>query len=123
LQGTKTKLILNCADPETAETMAKIIGKQEFVHLAENHSRSRRTGRSGNSRTDSFNEQLRESYAVMPDELANLRDLHGYLKIAQDCAPVRLKPKKFAARARRFVPLVDSATDQNIQDQWRDLEE
>jgi hypothetical protein len=123
LQGTKTKLILNCADPQTAETMAKIIGKQEFRHTAENHSRSRHTGRSGNSRTDSFNEQLRESYAVMPDELANLRDLHGYLKIAQDCAPVRLKPKKFAARARRFVPLPNSSTDQNIQDQWRDLEE
>lgn len=123
LQGTKTKLILNCADPQTAETMAKIIGQQEFHYTAENHSRSRHTGRSGNSRTDSFNEQLRESYAVMPDELANLRDLHGYLKIAQDCAPVKLKPRRFAVRARRFVPLPNSSTDHNIQDQWRDLEE
>jgi hypothetical protein len=123
LQGTKTKLILNCADPQTAETMAKIIGKQEFRYTAENHSRSRRSGSSGNSRTDSFNEQLRESYAVMPDELANLRDLYGYLKIAQDCAPVKLKPKKFAARARRFVSLPNSSTDHNIQDQWRDLED
>ena len=126
LQGTKTKLILNCADPQTAETMAKIIGKQEFHYTAENHSRSRHTGRSGNSRTDSFNEQLRESYAVMPDELANLRDLHGYLKIAQYCAPVRLKPKKFAARARRFVSIQNSATNQgkqSIQDQWSEFEE
>jgi hypothetical protein len=126
LQGTKTKLILNCADPQTAETMAKIIGKQEFHYTAENHSRSRRTGRSGNSRTDSFNEQLRESYAVMPDQLANLPDLKGYLKIAEYCAPVRLKPKKFDARARRFVPLVDSATSykkQSIQDQWSEFEE
>jgi hypothetical protein len=123
LQGTKTKLILNCADPQTAETMAKIIGKQEFLHLAENHSRSRHSGRSGNGRTDSLNEQLRESYAVMPDELANLRDLHGYLKIAQYCSPIKLKPKRFDACARRFVSIQNSATDQNIQDQWRDLAE
>jgi hypothetical protein len=73
-----------------------------------------------------LNEQPRESDAVMPDELANLRDLHGYLKIAEDCAAVKLKPKKFAARARKFVPRIDSATrykKQSIQDQWRDLEE
>jgi hypothetical protein len=70
-----------------------------------------------------LNEQLRESYAVMPDELANLRDLHGYLKIAQHCAPVKLKPRRFAVHTRRFVPLPNSSTDQNIQDQWRDLEE
>jgi Type IV secretion-system coupling protein DNA-binding domain len=125
LQGTKTKLILNCADPQTAETMAKIIGKQEFLHLAENYSRSRHTGRSGNSRTDSLNEQLRESYAVMPDELANLRDLHGYLKIAQYCSPIKLKPKRFDACARRFVSIQNSSTDQgkqSIQDQWSDYQ-
>ena len=126
LQGTKTKLILNCADPQTAEAMAKIIGKQEFRYLAENHSRSRNSGRSGNGRTVTLNEQLRESYAVMPDELGNLPDLQGYLKIAQYCAPIKLKPKKFVPRARKFVPLVDSATKiekQSIEEQWKDFEE
>ncbi|NJO98807.1 MAG: type IV secretion system DNA-binding domain-containing protein [Pleurocapsa sp. CRU_1_2] len=123
LQGTKTKLILNCNDPQTAEAMAKIIGRQEFIHTSENHSRSRHSGRSGNGRTVTLNEQPRESYAVMPDELANLRDLHGYLKIAQDCAPIQLKLKKFAVRARRFVPLPSSSTDLSIEAQWRDLEE
>jgi len=62
----------------------------------------------------------------MPDELANLRDLHGYLKIAQYCSPIKLKPKRFDACARRFVPLPNSSTDQgkqSIQDQWRDLED
>lgn len=86
MQGTKTKLILGCSDPQTAETMAKIIGKQEYRHLTENQSRSRYSVRSGNGRTVTINEQLRESYAVMPDELANLPDLRGYLKIAQYCA-------------------------------------
>ena len=123
LQGTKTKLILNCTDPQTAETMAKVIGKQEIIHIAENRSRSHHSGRSGNGRTVTMNEQLRESYAMMPDELANLPDLKGYLKIAECCASIKLKPKKFAARARRFVSLPSSSTKQSIQEQWRDLEE
>ena len=126
LQGTKTKLILGCADPQTAETMAKIIGRQEYHHTAENQSRSRHTGRSGNGRTDGFNEQLREGYAVMPDQLANLSDLRGYLKIAEYCPPIKLKPKKFTARAKKFVPLTDSATSyekKTIEEQWKDKEE
>ena len=68
LQGIKTKLILNCSDPQTAETMAKVIGKQEYRHLAENRSRSYHTGRNGNGKTITLNEQLRESYAVMPQK-------------------------------------------------------
>ncbi len=105
LQGTKTKLILNCTDPQTAETMAKIIGRQEFIHTSENYSRSHHSGRSGNGRTITRNEQLRESYAVMPDELANLPDLEGYLKIAEYCAPVRLKRRNFAVSTQRFISL------------------
>lgn len=95
LQGTQTKLILRSVDHETAESMADIIGKQEYIHIAENYSRSRRAGRSGNSKTDSFNEQIRESYAVMPDEIKGLSKLSGYLKIDKYCAPVKLKPKNF----------------------------
>lgn len=124
LQGTQTKLILGCADPQTAETMAKVIGRQEYRYTAENQSRSRHTGRSGNGRTDGFNEQLREGYAVMPDQLANLPDLRGYLKIAEYCAPIKLKPKKFTVRAKKFVPLLNLSTDrseQSIQDEWSDL--
>lgn len=126
LQGTKTKLILNCADPQTAETMAKVIGKQEFRYLAENHSHSHSSGRSGHGRTVTLNEQIKESYAVMPDELANLPDLQGYLKIAEYCAPIKLKPKRFPARAKKFVSLADSATsyrEQSIEEQWKDFKE
>ena len=45
------------------------------------------------------------------------------LKIAEYCASIRLKPRKFAARARRFVSLPSSSTKQSIQEQWKDLEE
>ena len=126
LQGTKTKLILGCADPQTAETMAKIIGRQEYRYTAQNQSRSRHTGRSGNGRTDGFNEQLREGYAVMPDQIANLPDLRGYLKIAEYCAPIRLKPRKFTVRAKKFLSLLGLSknnSEQTIEEQWSNLEE
>jgi len=126
LQGTQTKLILRSVDHETAKGMADIIGRQEYKYIAENYSRSRSTGRSGHGRTDSFNEQIRESYAVMPDEIKSLNRLSGYLKIGKDCSPVKLKPRNFYLHARRFVSLSDSSNHQNsksIEEQWRDLEE
>ena len=120
LQGTQTKLILRCPDHETANSMADIIGKQEYIDISENQSRSRHSGRGGNGRTHGFNEQFRESYAIMPDEIKLLPNLEGYLKIDKYCTPVRLKHKKLPVVARNFVPLPDS---QSIQEQWADLEE
>ena len=122
LQGTQTKLILRSVDHETAVSMADIIGKQEYIHIAENYSHSRRAGRIGNSKTDSFNEQIRESYAVMPDEIKSLSKLSGYLKIDQYCAPIKLKPRNFPPRARRYVPF-QNHNQQSIQEQWEDFEE
>ncbi len=117
LQGTKTKLILNCADPQTAETMAKIIGKQESFQVTSN--RSRTTHRGGQNRTVSENEQIKESYAVLPAELQDLPDLKGYFKIAGlPAAAVRVKVKKFPQRIERFVRGQDS-----IQQQWQDFNE
>ena len=117
LQGTKTKLILNCADPQTAETMAKIIGKQESVYVANNRSRSNHRG--GQNRTVSENEQLRESYAVFPSELQDLPDLRGYFKIAGlPAAKVKVKVKKFPQIAHRFVDF-SAKQDETIEQQWR----
>lgn len=121
LQGTKTKLILNCADPQTAETMAKIIGKQESFQVTSN--RSRTTHRGGQNRTVSENEQIRESYAVLPAQLQDLPDLRGYLKIAGfPAAAVKVKVKKFSARIERFVSSTGanhSREHDSIQQQWQ----
>ena len=124
LQGTKTKLILNCADFPTAETMAQILGKQESVYLTSNRSRSTHKGRQ--NRTLSENEQLRESYAVLPAQLQDLPDLRGYLKIAGlPAAAVRVKVEKFPARAERFVPGTQvnfGQGQETIQQQWQRLQ-
>jgi hypothetical protein len=124
LQGTKTKLILNCADPQTAETMAKIIGKQESVQVTSNRSRS--THRGGQNRTVSENEQIKESYAVLPAQLQDLPDLRGYFKIAGlPAAAVRMKVKKFPKRNERFVSSAQTThigqKDETIQQQWQRL--
>ena len=67
------------------------------------------------------NEQLREAYAVMPDEIANLPDLRGYLKIDRYCAPIKLK-QKFLNRARSFVSIPSQGL-RSIEEQWQDFEE
>ena len=120
LQGTKTKLILNCADPQTAETMAKIIGKQESVQLTSN--RSHTTHRGGQNRTVGENEQIKEIYAVLPAELQDLADLRGYFKMASlPAAAVRVKVKKFSRRIERFVYNLKDR-DRSISQQWKKID-
>ena len=119
LQGTKTKLILNCADPQTAETMAQIIGRQEIVYTTNNISRS--SDKNGRGRTLSQNEQLRESYAILPAQLQDLSDLKGYLKIAgHPASAVKVKVKGFPAIANRFIASAAlSQSKATIQQQWQ----
>ena len=124
LQGTKTKLLLNCADPQTAEMMAQIIGKQESVYFTSNRSRSTRG--QNRTRTVSENEQLRESYAVLPAQLQDLPDLKGYLKIAgMPAAAVRVRVEQFREGTKAFVPGtgVNFVPEQEtIQQQWERLQ-
>ncbi|MEO0373974.1 MAG: type IV secretion system DNA-binding domain-containing protein [Cyanobacteria bacterium P01_A01_bin.17] len=102
LQGTATKLILNCRDAMTAEQMASLIGRQERLDYV----RNRQTGppfplwKGG-----SVSEQIRETYAVMPTELQNLPSLEGYLTIANGTPPakVRVTPQSYPVRAERHV--------------------
>jgi type IV secretory pathway TraG/TraD family ATPase VirD4 len=124
LQGTKTKLILNCADPQTAETMAQIIGKQESLYFTSNRSRNIHQG--GQNRTISENEQIRESYAVLPAQLQDLPDLRGYFKIAGlPAATVRVRVEQFPKRTKCFVPSTHrnlSQQSETIQQQWERLQ-
>ena len=127
LQGTKTKVILRCSDPQTAETMARVIGKQERVELTNNRNRSRSSSSKGAGSGSSYgeNEQLREAYAVMPSEIQNLPDLKGYLKISDlPAAKIQVKIRDFFRKAERFIPRSQASvqTDANaesIQEQWK----
>lgn len=97
LQGTATKLILNCRDGKTAERCAGLIGRQERVDIT----RSNSGGVINNSRT----EQIREIYVVMPTELQILPPLQGYLSIADGTPPakVQIEPQSYPGQAEKLI--------------------
>ena len=92
LQGTATKLILNCRDPDSAVTMAEIIGSQEVLEEYR-HSQG-------------IIATVRNRYAVMPSEIQNLPPLSGYLMFGSDVPIVRgeITPVDYPIIAPRFIP-------------------
>ena len=101
LQGTATKLILNCRDEQTAERFAKTIGRHERIDWRRGTSTSGLFG-FGTSRQ----QELRDTHLVLPSELQALPKLEGYLTIADGTSPARVKvePKGYVKQAERFVP-------------------
>lgn len=103
LQGTRTKLILNCGDPESAELGANLIGRQERIdRLKSAHTPTSNVLAALLS--DPRSESLRETYAVMPSELQALPKLEGYLAISDGtpAAKVKITPRSYDAIAPRL---------------------
>ncbi len=98
LQGTATKLILNCRDGQTATIMAELIGKQERLEITNSY-----TVALGGRKTQS--ESIRETYAVMPSELQALPPLEGYLLISDGTPPakVQVTPRSYPPVAKRLI--------------------
>jgi hypothetical protein len=82
LQGTLIKLMLRCSDPETADTMAKLIGKHEKLRYKTNHSKTAANFKTPASKTETTIQDYDETFAVLPSEIQNRIDLEGYLKVA-----------------------------------------
>ena len=103
LQGTATKLILNCRDSQTANTFADLIGKVDLIDT--------QTSRGTEpldvlpriaTKTESI---TREVYTVSPSQLQSLPPLEGYLLIGDGtpCTPIRLTPRSYPNTAKRLV--------------------
>ncbi len=76
--------------------------RHEELHTTSNQSRSH--SNKGLTRTVTQNQQLRESYAVLPATLQDLPDLKGYIKISgYPAAPIQIKISKFHRTTRRFI--------------------
>ena len=92
LQGTATKLILNCRDPDSAVTMAQIIGSQEVLE------EYRHSG--------GIMATVRDRYAVMPSEIQSLPPLSGYLMFGSDVPIVKgeITPVDYPTIAPKFIP-------------------
>lgn len=111
LQGTLIKLMLRCSDPETADTMAKLIGKREILRYKTNESKTAATFRSPASKTKSTVEDYNESFAVLPSEIQNRKDLEGYLKVGELASTVRVKYQPFPDIHQDFVDIKESESD------------
>ena len=92
LQGTASKLILNCRDPDSARTMAEIIGNQEVLEEF-------------GDRTDHKTSIVREKPAVMSAEIQNLPALSGFLIVGSGTPVVKaeIAPQDYRAISEKFV--------------------
>jgi hypothetical protein len=105
LQGTLTKLMLRCSDPETADTMAKLIGKHEILRYKTNHSKTAANFRSPASKTKTTVQDYNESFAVLPSEIQNQKDLYGYLKVGELAARVQVQYHPFSDKHPDFLDI------------------
>ena len=103
LQGTLTKLMLRCSDPETSETMAKLIGKHEKIRYKTNISTTAPNLKSLGSKTKTTIQDYQETYAIMPSEFQNLDDLSGYLKTGGLSSAVQIQYVPFCDKHESFV--------------------
>ncbi len=103
MQRTRTKLILNCGDPESAELGANLIGRQERIDRLKSASHPSSNVLAA-LLSDPRSESLRETYAVMPSELQGLPKLEGYLAISDGtpAAKVKITPRSYDAIAPRL---------------------
>jgi hypothetical protein len=103
LQGTLTKLMLRCSDPETSETMAKLIGKHEKVRYKTNTSKTAPNFKSPGSQTRTTIQDYQETYAILPSEFQNLPDLMGYFKSGDLSSTVQIQYVPFKDKHESFA--------------------
>lgn len=73
-----TWLTLRVPDPETARFMSEAINDEEILRTVKS------SGKSDGGKSENSQEQYNTRPVVMPSQLQNLRDLHGYLNISGD---------------------------------------
>lgn len=100
-----SQVVLRASDYETAKAMSDALGEQEIRR----HTQS--SGNSGGGKSENQQEQITVSKLVLPSEVENLADGHGFLKIVGDHPVARIKlpiPKLGEPRNPTFVPRPDA---------------
>lgn len=102
-----TWLTLRVSDAETADYMSRAIGDEEIRRVIKSG------GKTDSGKSDNWSEQHSTRRVVMPSQLQNLRDLHGFLNISGDlpaCAVTLPVAEHRAAAAPGFEPAPLRAT-------------
>jgi hypothetical protein len=97
-----TKIFLRTSEPRAAEWASDAIGKVEIERLSE--SRRDAWGLFGSGDNHQLTLQRSVEPLVMASELAGLPDLHGYLKLGNDVAPLQIQYLTLPNVQPAFVP-------------------
>lgn len=101
LSCLSTWLVLRCADADTSEYMSKYIGEVEITRT------HRGSSSSDSGESTSWNEQQSTQRAILPSELQQLPNLHGFVKLAGNypvCEVTLPIPEKRSEVGLRFDP-------------------
>lgn len=104
-----TWLVLRSPDADTAEYMARFLGKQELLRTTKSH-------RGGNDQGEGWSQSVAEAFTVMPSTLQNLPDCQGFLSLVGDYHPFRVRVPFLATiadQAKAFI-LRDLKTEAQI---------
>ena len=108
LQGALTKLILRCSDPDTADLMSRQIGECEVLRYKENESKTAATFKSPATKTKSSIQDFHKSSAILPSEIQNQPNYHGYLKIGGLIAEAATSEGKYPDKHPNFIGIDES---------------
>ncbi|MHB1516265.1 MAG: type IV secretion system DNA-binding domain-containing protein [Acidiferrobacteraceae bacterium] len=96
-----SQLVLRAGDPETADWCSRLLGEQQLSRRVQ----SEGTGGGGSHSGES--EQISIERAVLPSEIAGLRDRHGYLRLSGDYPIARVEipiPPELDEVCPPFIP-------------------
>ena len=110
---TNNKLFLRVTDDETAEKCSNLIGKREVREMDESYSISNSNSRD----TSTLTARTEVRALVLPDDLMNLKNLHGYVKLSDGYPATRvvLEYQRYPRRADRFVPRVGPTRSRRLR--------
>ncbi len=107
LQGIRTKLMLHCNDSDTAEVMAKTIGKVEKLRYKTNIAKTAANFKSPASKTLTMVEEISESFAVLPTQMQYLENMEGYLRIGNKVSFVQVPFVDFPDKNQDFIDCIN----------------
>ncbi len=90
----RTRLILRVGGSETQDEMSKELGENKILRT--NHSSSKSPdGQGGTKHSSSTSETIVTERAVLPAEIAQLPDMHGYLRAQEEVMKVKIDYVKY----------------------------
>ncbi len=109
LANCSSQIVFRVPDPETSETMSRLLGDQQISRIISSGGSSSSSGAqqvfANKSSSENWQQQITNERVIMPSELQNLESLHGILNLAGDipAAPILLEPRNRPQQCPTFT--------------------